>query len=266
MLDETQSPINNTLVGIDDYQATQENQENVVMASRMTANRAKSESRKLLFQTILIVLVSLGLILALVLYVIPFMIQFAGNFTGISLIQNSDTIPPVVPTYSVQHIATNSAELEVDGYAESMSSVVLVQNGQEVSRGVADDNGIFNIKTQLEDGENTIALYAKDEAENESMLGKEFLVMLDTTVPELEWSSPDDGRVITNLRDRMVQVSGKTEHSAKVTLNERFVFVGADGSFKESFQLSEGENILTLKITDQAGNFIEAKRKVIFKP
>lgn len=266
MMVEDHSPINKTLPGIDTYQTTQEHQEDVVMATRMTANRAKRESRKLLFQTILIIIASVALILMLVLYVIPFMIRFAGNFTGISLIQNGDTVPPVVPTYSLQYVATNSAELTIDGYAEALSTVVLVQNGQEADQSVADDAGTFSLRTQLEDGDNTIALYAKDEAENESTLGKEFTVSLDTTPPEYEWNDPADGKVITSLRERMTTVGGKTEPTAKVTLNDRFVFVNADGTFRETFQLSEGENVLKLKITDRAGNIAESERKVVFKP
>lgn len=252
---------------LDTYAVQQQRLERGVMAQQLSTRKAKKESQKMLFQTIGIVVVTIVLLVLFIFVLMPGAIRLAGSFGGLTTVTQSDTVPPRIPTYSAPPSATNESQITVTGFGEPNSSVVLVMNGQESTRETISESGEFSISIDLNDGENVFALYSVDEAENESNLGRQYTVVYDTEAPEFEWNEPEDGRTVTNLRERTIKVAGKIEdQNVKVYLNDRIVFVNSAGEFSESFQLSDGENTLKLKAVDEAGNETEAERVVTFRP
>jgi len=118
------------------------------------------------------------------------------------------------------------------------------------------------VTPNLKEGSHTFSVKAKDEAGNESeVLIYTFIV--DITPPELEVTSPQDG---TQAKDKLIDITGKTEPNIKVDVNGIIVNSDSQGNFTASYSLNEGDNLLTIKAIDKAGNETVKKIHVIYKP
>ncbi|MCX8094712.1 MAG: stalk domain-containing protein [Caldisericia bacterium] len=82
--------------------------------------------------------------------------------------------------------------------------------------------------------------------------------------------SEDAIQLIVDIPDNLVTdkesilVKGKTNKDAKVTINNEEVLVSSVGFFAKIVNLKQGENIITVKAFDNAGNSKEIRRKVVF--
>lgn len=251
---------------LNSYQHQQELLKKQVMATLVTLKQAKKQQRTIILQTVGFLVLAVVISLVFVLVIVPQAIRLAGSFGSLSGATNEDTTPPQIPMYSAPVEATKEQRLSIQGYGEAGSTIVLILNGQINQEVPANDAGEFTIEFDLEEAENTVALYAKDAAGNESSVGRQYRVVFDKTAPELVWESPEDQKVITNLRERQVEVKGDTEPNVKVYLNDRLLFINSEGGFTDKFQLGDGENTLKLRVEDAAVNVTEEERKVFFKP
>jgi hypothetical protein len=66
--------------------------------------------------------------------------------------------------------------------------------------------------------------------------------------------SPDSGAVVDSSS---IIVSGKTKSSISVVVNEQDTISTADGSFKATVTLDEGENYISIVAYDEDGNVAE---------
>jgi len=139
-------------------------------------------------------------------------------------------------------LLTRQAGVPVTGTTESNASVRV--NGQ----GVAVIAGNFSATVPLVEGNNTILVFAADEAGNTATITR--TVVLDTTPPILELQSPRDGSY-TNIRE--TTVSGRTEPGAKVMVNGQ-VLVNSGGRFTLVVGLPSDANLLNITVIDAAGN------------
>jgi len=139
-------------------------------------------------------------------------------------------------------LLTRLSEVPVTGTTESIASVRI--NGL----GVAVIAGNFSAMVPLVEGNNTISVFATDEAGNSATITR--TVVLDTTPPILELQSPRDGSY-TNIRE--TTVSGRTEPGAKVTVNGP-VLVNPVGHFAVVVPLPSDVNVLDVTAIDAAGN------------
>lgn len=162
------------------------------------------------------------------------------------------TISP--PTLSAPFTATNSAEVRLTGTADPNSSVLLGINGSIGRKVTASGSGNFSFDVTLSQGDNLIFAYEEDGQGNRSDGSNPITITYSTEAPNLEITQPTDGAVITQSKQSVVQVKGKTEAGNKVYLNGQFLFVGSDGSFSGSFQLVQGDNTLTVRAVNSAGN------------
>jgi len=90
-----------------------------------------------------------------------------------------------------------------------------------------------------------------------------FAVHHDTTPPFLTVFAPGDGAL---LDQPSVIVFGAAEADARVALNGGDLTLNSDGSFELELPLRPGENQLTLKATDLAGNVTEVTQTVTYRP
>ena len=75
----------------------------------------------------------------------------------------------------------------------------------------------------------------------------------------LEITSPKDGEVVTKSP---VLVSGTTVGGADVSVNDAEAKADANGDFKVSVPLEEGENEIFVTANDQDGNYAESSVKI----
>lgn len=180
-------------------------------------------------------------------------------------VESEDTTPPAPPRLDSLPEATNQARIEISGVTESGASVILILNGKD-EEVLANSEGHFSFTFELIDGENYIALQARDEAGNESQKTGTVKVLFDDNPPSLEITRPQEGEAFFGSKQRQIVVEGKTDESASLTINDRFVLVENDGTFAFTTTLGEGENSFNLKAKDKAENLTEKTIKVTFTP
>ncbi|MEA3314055.1 MAG: stalk domain-containing protein [Caldisericota bacterium] len=107
------------------------------------------------------------------------------------------------------------------------------------------------------EGSHTLYFYAVDHQGNaEQTQSKQFKV--DITPPEITSLSPQDGSI---LNTKECTITGKTESSATVTINNKAVSVDANGNFSYSDKIS-GETTFTIIAEDIAGNKTTVKLRL----
>lgn len=252
--------------GLSRYEQTQQFLKNQILSIQRKSKNLKDSERSILFQSIAALFGSVALGLAFIFFIFPLLVRFAGNWGNLSVFQQSDSIPPRIPAFAAPPEATQENAITLDGFGEPKSKIVVVKNGQQAENAQVDDKGAFSLKVGLNEGENTIALFSVDEAKNESANSKTYTISFDKKPPEVDWQTPEDKKVVKNLREQSVEVKGVVNEPAKVYLNDQFVANSPDGNFKTHFQLNQGDNTLILKVIDIAGNETVVERVVSFKP
>jgi bacillopeptidase F len=212
------------------------------------------------------ILLSVVFIVVMYKWGIPlFMNVIAGN-GGQRVNTENDIIPPQTPMISALPDATNSARIVVEGYTEAAANVELLVNDQVQKMLKADDKGYFTFDSTLISGENRVQLRAKDEKGNES-LSEVSLVNYDNKPIELVVSSPKDGSEYFGKTNQVIDIKGSVDKKeVTVLVNNSFVQVDKDGSFTHRFMLSNGDNNITVKATDPAGNNSEKSFKLVYTP
>ncbi len=164
--------------------------------------------------------------------------------------------PVIEPTYE----ATNSAEIVIRGVADSNTTLTLYLNNQQKEENKIDQTGSFIFPSIfLKEGENKI--YVKATIDKESLESEPITVAYDKKPPKREITEPQDNQ---NYRgdQRYALVSGKTEETDSVLINDRLTILNADGSFAYRLLLNEGENKITIIAMDKAGNKVIVEKKV----
>jgi uncharacterized protein YfaP (DUF2135 family) len=228
---------------------------------------SKKQQQKMVRQTVLIVIIAISLLATFIFFIMPQFIRLADGFlNGASgLIESQDQVPPQTPVLAAPVSATNSASLPISGMGEAGSQAVLVVNGERLKDVKIDDRGEFGFTVLLTEGENALAVFSIDEAGNESVQTREYSVQLDTSAPEIEIESPEDGTTIELRKNQITLIEGTTEPKAKVFINDRLVYAKSNGSFSMNFKLEEGENILKFRVEDRGGNISEKEIVVKFR-
>ena len=227
------------------------------------------EEKKSLRLAVLLVITTVALIGAGVVWGLPVLVRFAVflgdlNSSG-KRVDKTDLIPPAPPQLFVLYEATNSATLLVRGWSEPEATVVLTRNKELVGTTVAlEDGGFEFLEVQLLQGQNAFEAVAVDKAGNESQISQKSNVAHSTEPPKLEISQPSDGQLITG-RTATVEIKGSTEAGVRVIVNERVVVVGNDGSFVTKFSLNSGENVFVIVATDRASNQTRQELKVNYQ-
>lgn len=238
----------------------------VMKRSQVIPSRlAKREQTKMVRQTIAIGAVSIVVLLVFLFVIVPTVIRLAIDSGFDSSSFEKDTVPPQIPAISAPPAAVAAKELVLSGYGEPKSDIRVVLNNEEGPQVFAGEDGAFEITVQLIDNLNTISLYSLDEAGNESSVSRTYEVLSLTTPPKLVVSEPAPDQVFERVANQNISIKGETTPKAKVYVNDRLLSVDSEGIFQGSFRLAEGDNELTIKAVDLAGNEITQSLKVTFR-
>lgn len=226
-------------------------------SSRLVRKReARSLRRAVLFGFLTVLLA-----LALVFLGIPALIRmaiFIGNLRSSSTpIETKDVLPPVPPRLKPLAEATNKAQINIEGFAEKGATIKLTLNGIANKETVAKTDGTFLVSNiKLSQGKNEIYAIATDQDGNTSQKSAILVIDYDNTPPELIVNEPADNSVFSS-EEKTIEIKGETEEGVTITINDRFVILGAEGKFDFSFTLSDGENKIKIVAVDKAGNQTE---------
>jgi hypothetical protein len=177
----------------------------------------------------------------------------AGNRANASITVVRDSTPPVVVVASPRGGALlAAARVTVNGTAEGAAAVSIEGARADLS------GAAFSAEVLLHEGDNTLTVTARDAAGNTATLV--LVVRRDTTPPALTLSLPPSP-IRTDAWTYTVR--GKAEGAVAVRINGVLVGVDADGSFTAVIPLELGENRITVRATDEAGNTADAEARVI---
>lgn len=176
-----------------------------------------------------------------------------------------DTTPPISPRLKYINNFVNTATIDLAGNGEPGSTIIVVVNGNSKEI-LAGSDGEFITQITLSEGDNTFLFFSRDAAGNESEKNETRTIVYDTTLPDLTIDKPADGSSYYGAKQRLIQIEGKSEEESTVTVNDRIVIVESDGSFSFASTLSEGQNKLTIKARDKAGNETQKELTVSFFP
>lgn len=204
--------------------------------------------------------------MAIVFIGIPALIRlaiFVGDLrSSYTPVESEDVLAPGSPQLKPLGEATNSAQVNLQGFAEPGAMVEIFLNdmiGEEI---VVETDGTFSVNNfKIEAGENEIYAVATDQAGNQSQSSAKLFVSYDIEPPELTIEEPA-GESLTTSEEK-IEIKGQVEPQATLTVNGRFVIINPEGKFNYSVNLEEGENKIEIIALDKAGN--ETKKEIIIK-
>lgn len=229
---------------------------------------ARKAARKSKYNFLATIIIIFFLLFATVNWILPNLISGLGFLRGTFIPQapkkitaSSATLAP--PVLNIPYEATSTATISVRGYATPNTKVQIFVDEKQAGETESLEDGSFEVKNvSLNLGTNSI-FGRTVEAETESLPSKTIKVFFDSEKPILDIYEPGDNTEVHG--DKKIKVSGKTEKQVKVFVNDQRLITNSDGTFSLDYPLQEGENILTVKAEDEALNFTEIQRRVIFK-
>jgi len=238
----------------------------MVSKTRLQRKREKDSLR----QAFKYLFLAFGLLFLLIRFGLPALIKmstFLGDLNSSKQpIEKQESSPILPPRLNPLPLATASAEINISGYSQAGSTVKLFLRGISIEETTADAQGEFSFKSvHLKDGGNEIYAEANDNQGQESAPSTTYTVTLDSEVPKLELSQPQDGQRFFD-KDSPITITGKTEPGTDLTINNRFVLVKDDGSFSVTQSLNEGDNQIEVLVRDDAGNETKKSLKVNYTP
>ncbi len=177
-------------------------------------------------------------------------------------ITDNETLAP--PVIGIPFEATNTAQIIVEGYANSHEIIELYVDDVLKKEVSVENDGKFRIDNlQLSIGNNTI--YAKSKKGTfTSLPSKSYTVIYDIDKPILKLHEPEDNKQVVS--DRTLKISGKTDSNTKIFVNDNQVAVDGNGNFTTTKQLVDGNNNFEIKGVDTAQNTTTITRTVHFTP
>lgn len=237
--------------------------------SRRSVKRLARRSQK----NFIVTLIVIGILLyATITWILPNFIGGLGFVKNITtppqknFTQASDNLTLAPPVLNITYEATNTAQVNINGFSTPNSKVTLYIDDEARNTITSSEDGSFTFENiTLNLGTNNIYGKTVDESGKESLPSKTIKIIFDNEKPPLSVSEPEDSKVVQG-GDRKVRVSGNTEPAVKVFINGTQVIVDKDGNFSADQSLNEGDNTISIKVIDNASNTTELERKVIFQP
>lgn len=147
--------------------------------------------------------------------------------------------------------ATNSANIIVSGSVLNFDTLTFYLNKVKVKE-VDSPSDIFNEEIgDLEKGENSIYILAKSKDSKTEKSTITYKVFYKSEKPKLEISEPSDNSTTNNQE---IKIKGSTDIETYIHINDLPVVVDVNGNFETIVRLKDGDNQITAKAQDIAGN------------
>lgn len=233
--------------------------------SRLSRHQAR-ESKRQLYIYILIIVVLIALMLTFGTRII----EFIGNATYLIRGDDETTTQTSIdiiqsPTMDELPEAVSSDKVVVAGQVlESGGVVEIFVNGEKVDTEKLDPEREFSFDITLEEGNNEIKTRYILNKEKSDFSDPQ-IVIYSKDKPKLEELSPSDGQEFKR-GDERIEVRGKTDVDATVTINGFRAVVEQDGSFSYYLKLNSGDNTVTVIAKNKAGLEEKKEFRVKYSP
>lgn len=239
-----------------------------VSPRRSTANEA---NRKAVIRLILTIV---GIVVVLGLFYFWFFIATANinNFWGLFRPRDTESTTsgvlnsaPATPTLTDVPEATNKKTFSFKGYAEPGTVVTLFVQEIQKAQTLVDKDGNFSFSdVPLDTGSAVIYVKTKNSKGQDSPPSKSYTVIFDDKAPVLNVKNPQDGDKFTDASP-FYTVEGTVNETGIVLVNDHQASLDSGNNFRLVISLKEGDNFLTIKATDKAGNTSQVDRKLIYQ-
>ena len=194
-----------------------------------------------------------------------------ANFSGQAVVNEvpADTSAPAAPTITPPTATSvTEASLTLSGTAEAGASIQLLRADTEIpgATTTADANGDWSITFDLTEGENLITATASDAAGNVSVASDAVSITLDTIAPAAPTITPPTA---TSVTEASFTISGSAEAGASIQLLRADTEIpgatttaDANEDWSITFDLTEGDNVITATASDATGNVSVASAAV----
>jgi len=237
------------------------------MKQRFRINRlAKKEEAATVKRIFALSVISAILALFMFTLGIPLLGKFADFLELILGSQNQQQSPDgksiSPPNLDPIPAATNSANLNIQGFAAEGESVELYLNNNPAAK-VETASGNFSFEDiKLQNGQNSIAAKSLSNTGGESEFSKILTIKLDTEAPELTVENPQENQSFSG--NNRIKVSGKTDQDSQVYANGFLANINSEGQFEILIPVAEGDSQVEIRTIDEAGNVLSEKRNIHF--
>jgi len=235
----------------------------------ISSRLGRFENRKAQKRLLIAIGGSIGILLFIAIFGLKILVGFSllvDRLRGASSTnqpsQSNLLLPPVIDPLPE---ATFSSTLSITGRGSAKTQVIIYINDKQYKKFAVSDDSTFTLSDiPVDEGDVTLSSKITDDKGNTSDLSNIVKITIDRNPPELEVTKPDDG---TKIQDgtRKATIEGKTDEDSRVSINDRIVVVRSGGSFTYSMPLSDGDNTLTIRSTDPAGNHTTIERHVTYQ-
>lgn len=227
--------------------------------ARTSRRSSKKQAQKMAFNSMLLILASIGIIVALLVWGVPAIVNLAGVWGEINStdqpIEVDDGIGPFAPQLAIAYDATASASINISGFANQAEMVLLFNNGEKVNEVEVESEGEYSFEdVTLVEGENEFWAVAVSSTGKESEASRSQIVVFDDVAPELSLESPEDGAEFFGRDKQRVDIIGVSEPGVTLYVKERLSRVDAEGKFSKAVLLESGDNEIKVEAIDAAGN------------
>ena len=158
--------------------------------------------------------------------------------------------------------ATNSATLNIRGFAAEGESVELYLNNNPFAKAETTSGNFSFEDITLQDGENSTAAKSLSSTGQESEFSKTLTIKLDTQSPTLTVENPQQNQSFSS--NNRIKVSGKTDQDSQVYANGFLANINSEGQFEILIPVAEGDSQVEIRAIDEAGNVTVEKRNIHF--
>ncbi|MBP7875520.1 hypothetical protein KA012_00815 [Candidatus Woesebacteria bacterium] len=221
--------------------------------SAPSSRLVRKEKSKLVKQIFIFIGLAVLLIALFIGVILPIFIMVLNNVINTDPFPDAASIELQTPLLNAPVTATNSAQLTLSGFAQPKNKITLLLNAKESIVTTASEDGSFELPLSLEEGENSVAVFSRDDKNNSSAPSQEYLIQFDATPPKIVVDEPQP-QTHFDRKSRVITLRGITDAGSRVFINDRLVFTGTDGAFSTSVSLGDGQNDIKVIVQDAAGN------------
>jgi hypothetical protein len=174
-----------------------------------------------------------------------------------------ETVIPAPQLYPILQ-ATNSATLDLSGYALSNEKVDIFLNHLNVKTFEVDSEGKFEGQISLSLGINEIFAVTRDKNDNQGSPSKPWEIFYGNRAPDIVIVNPANGTLFK--KDPNIKIEGTVAKTSRVNINGHLAIVDSEGVFSYPVKLNPGENKFKITCSDPAMNQSEIEWILHFQP
>lgn len=191
-----------------------------------------------------------------------------GLFKPKEVYTENNNFKPSKPYITTDLEFTNKNQVDLEGSSEAGATITLFKNSIKEKETVVDNNNRFYFSdieiNATQDKTTEFYVTAKNKQGLVSDQSATLKITFDKKEPKFSIKEPTDGQTISSF-SRTLQVIGSTEKDTEVLVNGRLAATNQDNEYSAQIRLEEGENIITVEVSDKAGNKSKQTVKVEYK-